>query len=419
MSNLHDPIEPFAEENTDIVEIDGQEINVPVTVVFGPFPSPGIVIKVDQLPGFLLGKERFEIALGNGARLEAMVRSLNPGTGRGSLVPARQPVNVIDKGVPLRLVKFSILNYPKFYSNQMKWYSDEQCQIAVPHTELEAADWRVEFTGLINRPEVDETIRREKRYGVTYNGVITRSDGADFTVKEVETLLEALRTFLSFARGASCSLASVEGTDRFGKRAWVRWGAHYVASGNKRQLLIRQVDGEDDFHSELIPRFWFLFERGDEWKTTILRSINWYLQSNESPPYIGLILTLAGLERLAYQLLGRAKEKDRTGEFIEKALRKLNIESELPDSCKHLRKVGVWEIGPHALTAVRNDLIHPEERLGNLSHDVYREAWNLGQWYVEMILLKKLRFEGEYVNRLQGWRDRGQAIQCVPWAQEE
>ena len=296
MPNSHDPIQPFAEENTEIVQIDGHEINLPVTVVFGRSPSPSILIEVDQLPGFILAKERFEIALGNRARLEAMVRSLNPVTGRGSLVPAREPVNVIDDGVPLSSVRFSILNYPKSHSNKWKLFNDGQCLTAVPHTKLEAGDWRVEFTGLTNIPEAAETIGRERGYDVTYKGVITCSGGADFKVTEVETLLDALRIFLSFARGASCSLDSVEGKDRSGNRTWVRWGTHYVAPGNKRRLLFRQVDGEEDPHSELFPRFWRLFESGNTWKTTIQRSINWYLQSNESPPYIGLILTLAGLE---------------------------------------------------------------------------------------------------------------------------
>ena len=248
----------------------------------------------------------------------------------------------------------------------MKWLSDGRSHTAIPHTNLEAGDWRVEFTGVGNVSEVAETIRRERGYGVTYEGAITRSAGADFKVTEAETLLDALRIFLSFARGASCSLASVEGTDRFGNRAWVQWGAHYVTPGNKRRLLFRQVDGDDDVHSVLFPRFWRLFESGNTWKTTIQRSINWYIQSNESPPYIGLILTLAGLERLSYQILERGKNKDLTGVFIEKALTNLNIASELPDACKHLKNVKGWTTGPHALTAVRNDLVHAEEKLGDL-----------------------------------------------------
>ena len=91
--------------------------------------------------------------------------------------------------------------------------------------------------------------------------------------------------------------------------------------------------------------------------------------------------------------------------------------SELPDACEHLWNVRSWRTGPHALTAVRNDLVHPEEKLGDLPHEIYHEAWNLGQWYIEMMLLNKLSYKGEYANRLLTWRDGDQAIQFVPWTQ--
>ena len=412
----YEPNQPITLAKTDIVEIDGQSVDVPVSVVFRLLPSPGVVIEADELPNIVLIKERFEIALGDGARLEAMVRAFNLGTGRGSLIPSFQPLNVIDKKVPLRSVQFSIFNYPEFYSNQMKWCSDEGTSRAIPHTKIEASDWRVEITGVMNISTVVETIKRERGYGITYNGVIIRLGEADFTVEEVERLLMALRTFLSFARGTSCSLALVEGKDHIGQRSWVRWGAHHVAPGNSRKLLFWRADGEDDIHSQLFPRFWCLFDSRDEWKKTILRTIDWYLQSNEVSPYVGLILTSAALERLSFQVLGRGTNGARTGEFIENALEKLDIESQLPNSCKSLKEVKNWKNGPHALTAVRNDLVHPNEKLGSLSHYVCHEAWNLGQWYIEMMLLRMLGYQGYYVNRLAGWREHDQEVLPVPWA---
>ena len=413
---MHEHNQPIALENTHIVEIDGKSVHVPVNVIFRLSPSPSLVIEADELPNVVLGKERFEIALGNDARLEAMVRAFNLGTSRGSLIPSLQPVDVIDKGVHLKSVQFSILNYPAFYSNQMRWCSHGETSRAIPHAMIEASDWRIEITGVMNISTVVETIKRERDYGITYNGVITRLKETDFTVAEVGTLLIALRTFLSFARGTSCSLALVEGNDQFGQRSWVRWGAHHVAPGGARRLWLGRLDGEDDIHSELFPRFWRLFESGGEWKGTVLRTTDWYLQSNDSPPYVGLILTLAALERLSFQVLGRGKEREPTGEFIQSALKKLDIDSELPNSCKSLKEVKDWESGPHALTAVRNDLVHPKEKLGKLSHYVCNEAWNLGQWYIEMMMLRLLKYQGSYVNRLAVWGEHDQAVRPVPWA---
>ena len=418
-ANVNEPNQPITVDNTVIVEIDGQSMNVPVNVMFRLLPFPTVVIEADELPNLVLKKERFEIALANGARFEAMVWSFNPGTLRGALIPARQPVNVIDKGVPLRLLHFSIINFPKFYGNQTKWSTDEGGSTAIPHTTIEVSDWCVEVTGVQNISDVVKTLKREGGYGVTYNGVIARSDRADFTVEEVETLLTALRTFFSFARGTSCSLSSIEGKDQYGQQSWVRWGPHHVAPWNNRQSWFRQHGG-DDILSELFPRFWCLFDSGDEWKRTILRTIDWYLLSNESATHTGLILTQAALEHLSNQILGRRKKHgEGAGKFIREALEQLSLETEIPPSCirlRNLQQANRWDGGPNALVKLRNDLVHPDVNLGDISHNAHHDAWNLGQWYIEMLLLSKLGYQGSYVNRLATWHNEVEAILPVPWA---
>lgn len=420
MLTMHEPNQQITLETTDIVEIDGQSVNVPVNVIFRLFPLPKTVIEADELPNFVFNRERFEIALACGSRLQAMVCSFNPLTCRGSLIPALQPVTVVAKEVPLRSVQFSILNFPECYGNQMKWRSDRETSRAIPHALVEASGWRIEITGAKNISDVVKTLNQESGYGVTYNGVITRSDQAIFTVKQVESLLKALRTFFSFARGTSCSLALVTGKDQNGEQSFVRWGAHYVAPWNGRRSWFRQHGG-DDILTELFPRFWCLFKSGDEWKRTILRTIDWYLLSNESAIHAGIILTQAALERLSFQILGRGKKrKEPTGEFIRKALEKLNLEPQIPPSCpklKNLQQTNKWDDGPHALVEIRNDLVHPKNKLGDISHHVHHDAWNLGQWYIEIMLLKILRYQGCYVNRLASWHKDNEAILPVPWAQ--
>ena len=414
---MHEPNQPITIETTDIVKMDGQSAKVAVHVTLQLFPYPTIVIEADELAPLVLRKECFEISLASGPRLETFVRYFNPLTGRGSLVPASQPVNVLDKEVLLRSLHFSILNFPEFFGSQRKWFRDGETLHAIPHALIEASGWRIKITGVQNISEVVKMLKRENGYGVTYDGVITRSDEANFTVQQVETLLKALRTFFSFARGTSCSLALVTGKDQNGEQSFVRWGAHYVAPWNSRRSWFRQHGG-DGILTELFPRFWSLFKSGDEWKRTILRTIDWYLLSNESAIHAGIILTQAALERLSFQILGGRKK--RTGEYIRKALEKLNLEPQIPSSCsklKNLQKTHKWADGPHALVDIRNDLVHPKNKLGDISHQVHHDAWNLGQWYVEMMLLRKLNYQGFYVNRLASWHKENEAILPVPWAQ--
>ena len=115
--------------------------------------------------------------------------------------------------------------------------------------------------------------------------------------------------FLSFVRGKYCSRALVEGEDELGERTWVRWGAHHVESWKTgRAWMLKNPGG--NIMAELFPKFVSLFESGDQPGKPLARAIDWYLQSNESAPHVGLILTEAALELLSYDVLGRPR---RTG----------------------------------------------------------------------------------------------------------
>ena len=381
-------------------------------------PNPTVVIEASALPSIVREKERFQIRLGNGAELETLVRSFNLGTGGGSLIPARQPVDVIDKGLPIRKVNFVILNFPEVHGNQIRWIDEGQVPATVPHIKMDLPDWSLEITGVSSISDVAKTLKQDRGYGITYTGVITHRDGGEFSVNTVENLLEALRLFLSFSRGTFCSLALVEGLDQDGEQSWVRWGAHHVEPWNTVNSWFRVFHGDDTL-SELFPEFWNIFEFCKEWKDSILRAVDWYSQSNVSPAYIGIILTVAALERMSFQILERPRERGEfTGNFVKKALSKLQIPFDLPSDFEELRKVRRWDHGPHAVVATRNHLVHPKQNLESVSHQAIHQAWNLGQWYIEMMLLRKLKYQRSYQNRLAVWDKRDQAILSVPWAKK-
>ena len=419
MPPQHEPNQPITLANTSIVEVDGQSVAVPVEVVLRLLPSPTILIEANALPNAVLRKERFQIRLGNGAEMETILGSFNFGTSQGYLIPARQPVDVIDRGLPIRKVKFGILNFPAVLGNQSIWIEGDQGSNAVPHVKLDLSDWFVEIKGVSNLSDVEKSLKQDRGYGLTYTGVVTYRDGAEFSVNSVEKLLEALRIFLSFARGTFCSLALVEGLDQNGQQSWVRWGAHHVEPWRSiNSWFLLELNGADIL-SELFPEFWDLFESNGGWRDTILRAVDWYSQSNISPPYIGIILTVATLERLSFQILERRRMGgEPTGDFIKEALDKLQIPFDTPINCEDLQKVKQWRHGPQAVVETRNDLVHPEQKLDTSPTYAVHQAWDLGQWYIEMMLLRKLKYQGSYLNRLAGWRESDQAILPVPWAEK-
>ena len=151
-------------------------------------------------------------------------------------------------------------------------------------------------------------------------------------------------------------------------------------------------------------------------------TLYWYLRSNETnAPQAGIILTQAALERLARQLLPKEKynPKDNAAYRIRAALQETRIDTVIPQCCKELRMVCKTEglcDGPEVLAKIRNDLVHAEMRT-NVCLDAYLEARDLGQWYVELLLLTLFGYKGQYANRLAYEYEGRYEPEIVPWAQ--
>lgn len=236
-------------------------------------------------------------------------------------------------------------------------------------------------------------------------------------MKEVECLLEALRLFLSFARGAFCSLTFQAGVDRDGNHVWEQWGAHTTAPWSYTPSWFDTMNGQ--ILAEVFPGFWRC-TNDPKWNETVRTALYWYLRSNPHGRGAGvdggLILTQAALERLSYVELGH--HPGRPSDLIRRALSTMRIPTNIPRSCRELRAVARstgWQDGPRALTETRNDLIHPKQKHGTALSASYYEAWNLGQRYVELMLLRLFRHKGVHANRLTATRWRGQVVR-VPWA---
>ena len=414
METFHKANHPIILTETLVVDIDGQSVRMPARAVLRLSPRLGLNIESDGLPALVFKKEHFRISLENGARIKVIVGSYKLG-GRikGTLVPVTQPCEVMDQQRPLRSVEFSVLNFPNFFGQQDQWTEVKGTNQRRGRARLQAGPWTIEITAVPNLDEVRKALRADGGIAVTHSGLIARSDGGTFCVKDVSDLLSALRAFLSFARGASCGIANVEGKDGSGEQSWVRWGSHHVKAWDNRQSWLTTVGGGDVL-AEVFPGFWKRFT-DEAWQETVARSIDWYLNSNESAMHVGIILTQAALERLSFQILERPRKRgEPPGKFIRKALDCLNLESRIPSSCPNLdelRRDNSWSNAPHSLVEIRDDLVHPENRHGRISSSTNYEGWSLGQWYIELILLKMFHYQGSYWNRLT------RELEPVPWAE--
>ena len=172
----------------------------------------------------------------------------------------------------------------------------------------------------------------------------------------------------------------------------------------------------------LFPEFWSNFKDSSEAIRNIVTS---YAESSMIA-HIGLYKNAltssqSALETAARLTLGRATKKRETATaYIQEALRKLDISSDLSDyptllnlwQSKYKKCNDNTDAGPTFITRLRNQ-IHP--KLGEVDVSDYLEAWKLSQLYIELMLLRLCNYSGYYFNRATAALQTSGA-QLVPWA---
>jgi hypothetical protein len=140
------------------------------------------------------------------------------------------------------------------------------------------------------------------------------------------------------------------------------------------------------------------------------------------------------LAQAAHELLAWTRYVSETGIYDERAFDAMNAgdkirlnlaDAGIPISLPiELPGIGAtatqmaWADGPQVLTEIRNKLVHPSPRnntrLSTVSQMVRDEAVRLSLWYLEMLILNLMNYNGVYASRLPARRDTG-TVQDVPW----
>ena len=405
-----------------------RSVQVPARATLQLSPRPRVVIKFDlrsddyEIANEIRSKQFMEVRLEQGPNISVLIGD-NWHLGKtvsNILIPTERLVTILNKKTKMSKCKFSLINFPSLWGEQDIEYTKEvngkTNTFVTQHLQFQAHPWSIEISAVNSLMSLDYKLKRDGGSAITHVGFITRADGQDFCLKELELLLEALHLFFSFARGSYCGLTCLSGQDSSRKRIWQQWGTYQVEPW-QRDLSTWVCGLQSEMLSPIFEGFWKLFA-GNEWNDAISKAIHWYLRSNESnEPEISIILTHAALQRLSYATIGEKPQDSREGEWITKALKKMGIDHQIPRYCKELSRLRGqlnWSHGPHALVDMRNDLIHPKNRHGNYI-DAYSEVWNLGQRYVELILLNLFGHTGQYMNRLKHGQGYKLEVEHVPW----
>ena len=341
--------------------------------------------------------------------------------------PRSQPITGVgDESTEIIKIIFHLFNFVVLSGNRQ---SVEQCGTKtheINHIDLTCDEWKIELKSLLSVSDNIKILKRECGYQLTHVGAIEKVDGTAFSGKYAYGCLTALRFFLSFARGKWCEPVCAVGFNASGNRVWESWSS-------PSELQHEPSAWFDPDNSAQLTALYPIFMgrwKNEDWCEALREIIYWYQNANQSSRGIdaGIILTQAAIERLSYEYSVKDKRlltvpgfKDlRASDKFRLLFSSLGITLEISKETPEMEKLAQkqkpkWLDAPHALTEIRNSLVHCEHKKRGQLNSVYYEAWNLGLWYLEMGILAICGYSGTYVNRLkQLW---GQ-VEDVPWAKE-
>ena len=404
-------------------EFYGQEISAPARFVQNLKNNPHIVIQLSEFPWSyelfsdislpsaerraliapLLSEGPSEIQLETGTVVEVVPISLIFGQQEFELHFRERPCVVLDLNDPIHEVRFEVMNFTGDVLNR-------------PVT-LSTACWNLELTPVQHRSKLVEKLDDSAGFGITHEAMFTRNDCRCFQVDEVQSLLNAVDTFLSFLCGSACATTNVAGMDAKGNTVWRRWGPRHVSDW-KRERSWSDITTSHEI-SGLFPGFIEIYLKNPEHVGRIVRL---YISSNENDSVdMSIIMNQIAFEVVMTILMDtERRSKGKPGNRIAEMLSSLEIENVVPDYFDALLTLAEkrgWAHGPHALIKIRNSLVHADNKLGLISIDAYFEAKQLGLWYLELLLLHSFGYEGEYASRLKPVQKAGET-ELVPWAKE-
>ena len=375
-------------------EFPEEGLSSPARILLNLSPVPGIRFEVlhdspaihSLLFNGLLQKEPIAIRLKTGIQVE--VRPY--GT---SLVPVDSSVTGLYTGEPLHSVHFGLINFPDFMKQgfpELRTYDDGRQEWGVSRTiQLSGPPWLVEIEPVDNRKQVYASLSQQQGFGLTHRGSIRRFDGKSFSKESVQSIIEALTLFCSFARGVHCGLTLLTGTNQTGEPVWERWGISNVEAWKGYRSWSDNRNGQ--ILEDVFPGFWTQFQ-GCYLNDRTRVALEWYLDSNaQKALHSSIVLSQAALERLSFLQVGRKltakqlgrKDRETEGEWIARALNQVGVNCTIPPSytaLEQLRRGKGFQHGPHTLVEIRNDLIHQDMSYGILGVDVYLQARELGLW---------------------------------------
>jgi hypothetical protein len=403
--------------DTDEAEfvLEGELYRRPCTIVLETDPRPRLSFKIAEASPWMgwVSEKKISVRIVRADfTCDASIVSANKGI--LDIRPEREPISV-GRSEDLREVQFDLMNFPSF------WASDSpSTRLPDDHLDIAVDGWHIEIRPPRKSPDFDAF--RSTLYSVTHSCLTRRPDNAAFGFGDAQNVLNVLHDAMSFAAGRWIAPVFVRGFGNDRQIAWREWGTRPLRPN------FDSVETWFDAHhanalAEILPGL-FELRKDDGQAATFHSALYWYLRSSGGAAGVdgGIILLQAALELLSWQVLVHDHGALSCNRFdslpaveqLRLLIKSCGVPVDIPLGLSDLQSKAMelnWSDGPQALTAVRNQLVHPNRH----QQYPYYDAWRLAEWYLELVLLRILGFSGEYSDRTKAQRWVG-AVDPVPWA---
>jgi len=330
---------------------------------------------------------------------------------------------ILDRRKKAKKIIFHIFNFMNFrgVDSFTQLYNGTMYRLA--YIDLKWKTFNIKIQSLPSTSDNIQYLKENSGYKITQVGSIEKQNGL-ISNEEQENLELALRYFLSFAKGSWISPTCLVGIAKTEEDIWYSFNSPNTDWKSLKSWF-------DPLHTSSLVEFFPLFMNlwdSERWKDTFKEVIYWFLNANDGARGVdtGLILTQTALERLSFEYVVYEKKLLSTKGFkdiwasdkFRILFSSLNLPLDIPSSLSALSKKAKeynWLDAPHALTEIRNSLVHPEHKKhGKFETDIFIEAHTLSLWYLEMSILAICKFNGVYSNRLVSNKFVG-TVENVPW----
>ena len=278
---------------------------------------------------------------------------------------------------------------------------------------MEAGGWAVKLKPVDNFRNLIGLLRSTGGFAITHVGCLQRSNTTPFPIVEGQEVLKLLFWFLSFVKGTDTSPLLSVGLDYGGRQVWEEWYLPRLSSWRENDNWF--IESEPERLTELFPGFLRRWQ-DSVWRELITLVVDWYVQANTSSPDRALVLAHTALELLGWVILVEENQILTpqgykalwVSDVFRLLLSQFGISLIIPSTQKKLAgstKAENWKDACHALSEIRNRIVHPKITHSGTSSNILRypipvrfEAAQLAIWFIERILLNLFSYSGPQDN---------------------